>query len=362
MGEEMAMWRPFIKNGITTLVLLILTGCASIGPQSVTIDRFDYNKAISDSWKEQTLLNIVKIRYMDMPLFVDVASIVSGYTLQSSVNIGGHIKTDGLQGDFANLGASGTFTDRPTITYQPITGQQFNKSFMTPIPPGAILFLVQTGWPADLIYTVTVDSVNGLRGRVSGGSNARPGDPKFFRMVELMRKIQKSGVIGMRIIKGNDNQETTVMFFHKQNIPPEIAEAQQELSGLLGLQPGVQDVQVAYGLIPRNDEEMAMLTRSMMQIMVELATQINVPPEHIAEGRTIPRMPWADGDDYLIRIDHSKEKPDDAFVAVKYRDYWFYIDDRDLISKRTFTFLMVLFSVTETGGREGLPLVTIPAG
>ena len=100
----------------------------------------------------------------------------------------------------------------------------------------------------------------------------------------------------------------------------------------------------------------------MMQIMVQLATQINAPPEHISEGRTIPRMPWVDGDDYLIRIDHSKEKPDDAFVAVKYRDYWFYIDDRDLISKRTFTFLMILFSVTETGGREGLPLVTIPAG
>jgi hypothetical protein len=358
----MAMWRLFIKNSITTLVLLILTGCASIGPPSVTVDRFDYNTAISKSWKEQTLLNIVKIRYMDMPLFVDVASIVSGYTLQSSVNLGGHVSTDGLQGDYANLGASGTFTDRPTITYQPITGQQFNKSFMTPLPPGAILFLVQTGWPADLIYTVTVDSVNGLRGRVSGGSSARPGDPKFFRMVELMREIQKSGVIGMRIIKGQDNQDTTIMFFHKQNIPPEIAEAQQELASLLGLQPGIQDVKVAYGLIPRDDKEIAMLTRSMMQIMVELATQINAPPEHIAEHRTIPRMPWADGDDYLIRIDHSKEKPDDAFVAVRYRDYWFYIDDKDLKSKRTFTFLMILFSVTETGGREGLPLVTIPAG
>jgi len=33
-----------------------------------------------------------------------------------------------------------------------------------------------------------------------------------------------------------------------------------------------------------------------------------------------------------------------------------------LIPKKTFTFLMILFSLTETGGKEGLPQVTIPTG
>jgi hypothetical protein len=47
---------------------------------------------------------------------------------------------------------------------------------------------------------------------------------------------------------------------------------------------------------------------------------------------------------------------------VNYRNHWFWIDDRDFKSKRTFAFLMVLFSLTETGGKEGLPLVTIPSG
>ena len=363
MGEEMAMWRPFIKNGITTLVLLILTGCARIGPHSVTTDRFDYNKAISDSWKEQTLLNIVKIRYVDMPLFVEVASIVSGYTLQSSVNLNGRVMPESVvQGDFVDLGTSATFTDRPTITYTPITGQQFNKSFMTPIPPGAILFLMQSGWPADLIFPITVDSINGLRGRVSGGFNARPSDPGFARYVQLLRKIQQSGAVGMRIIKGNDQKETTIMFFHRKNISAEIQDALQEISTLLGLQPQAQEVKVGYGLIQKDDTEIAMLTRSMMQIMIELSTQINVPQEHITEGRTIFSKFMGDEDNYLIRVHNSREKPENGFVAVKYRDYWFYIDDRDLISKRTFTFLMILFSVTETGGKEGLPLVTIPAG
>jgi hypothetical protein len=221
--------------------------------------------------------------------------------------------------------------------------------------------MIQSGWNAKLIYPLTVDSVNGLRGRVSGGSNARPGDPKYFRMVELMRKIQKSGVMGMRIIKGEDDRDTTVMFLHKQNLPKEVAEASKELTNLLGLRPGIQDVKVRYGLIPRDDTEIAMTTRSLLQILIELATQINAPQEHVTEGRTVPSMSWGD-ENSLININHSTEKPEDAFVAVKYRDYWFYIDDRDLKSKTTFTFVMILFSVTETGGKEGLPLVTIPAG
>ena len=299
-----------------------------------------------------------------MPLFLDVASIVSGYTVVGSVNLGGTLSSeDAVQGDFLSLGTAGKFTDRPTITYAPITGQQFNKNFMTPIPPGAVLFLIQSGWPADLIYRITVDSINGLRSRVSGGLNARRGDPKFNRLVQLIRKIQLSGAIGMRIVKGEEEQDTTVMFFHRKNIPQEINEAREEVSMLLGLRPGVGDIKVVYGLIPKDDTEIAMLTRSMLQIMVELATQVDVPPRHVEDGRTIPSIPRDEGDDgYLIRINNSKEKPDDAFVAVKYRDYWFWLDDRDIQSKRVFAFLMILFSLTETGGQEGLPLVTIPAG
>ena len=56
------------------------------------------------------------------------------------------------------------------------------------------------------------------------------------------------------------------------------------------------------------------------------------------------------------------QRPADALVLVPYRGGWFWIDDRDMASKRTFALVMIFSTLSETGGREGLPLVTIPAG
>jgi hypothetical protein len=64
----------------------------------------------------------------------------------------------------------------------------------------------------------------------------------------------------------------------------------------------------------------------------------------------------------LLAVQHGPSKPADAFTAVSYRDRWYWIDDRDFASKRTFAYLMLLFSITESSGEQGLPLVTIPAG
>ena len=50
-----------------------------------------------------------------------------------------------------------------------------------------------------------------------------------------------------------------------------------------------------------------------------------------------------------------------AFVKIHYRDIWFWIDDRNLKSKRTFSFMMMLFTSTDTGRKENLSLITIAA-
>jgi hypothetical protein len=62
-----------------------------------------------------------------------------------------------------------------------------------------------------------------------------------------------------------------------------------------------------------------------------------------------------------VRIRSSKEKPTDAYAAVRYHGYWFWIDDGDLRTKRALTAVVFFFTLAETGAQERLPLVTIPA-
>jgi len=99
--------------------------------------------------------------------------------------------------------------------------------------------------------------------------------------------------------------------------------------------------------------------------MVELGGGIQVPVEHAADQRTYPTSPEpAAGPETLpplVRIQSGRSAPGEAFAAVKYRDHWYWIDDRDFRSKRIFTFLMVLMTLAEKEEKAPPPVVTIPA-
>ncbi|MGB5305102.1 MAG: hypothetical protein WBO57_02565 [Gammaproteobacteria bacterium] len=302
-----------------------------------------------------------------MPLFLEVASIVSGYSLESSVNLGGVTAEGDAIPNSLTLGTAGKYTDRPTITYAPITGSRFNKNFMTPVPPSAVLFLVQAGWPADVVLPIVLEAINGLRAQKSAGAGQRSGQGGYYRVIELFAQIQRSGAFGMRVVRAGE-EETTMLMIRRENVEPAIIAAADELADLLGMRRDVDEFSIVFSEVARDGTEIAMLTRSLLSIMVELAGQVGVPEQHVADGRTVPSLASANNSEgsseggRLIDIRSSTDKPDHAFAAVSYRDYWFWIDDRDFKSKRTFAYLMLLFSLTESGGREGLPLVTIPAG
>jgi hypothetical protein len=134
---------------------------------------------------------------------------------------------------------------------------------------------------------------------------------------------------------------------------------------MLGLDPKAREFRVVYGSIASNDKEIAMLTRSVLQVIVTLASGIEVPESHVAEKRTIPSLAEKNASGTpippIMRIRSSSQKPEDAFVAIPYRNYWFWIDDKDLGSKMLFSFLMFVMNLVDTGVKEGAPVVTIPA-
>ena len=358
-----------MKTTLTTLALasgLALTGCSSIGPGTVPRDRSDYSSSIGDSWKRQTLLNIVKLRYVDPPIFVDVGQIVAGYQFSTSANVGaGWASASSVTPNRAlTLGAQGLYTDRPTITYVPMTGNKFVKGLMTPLPPEAVFFTIQSGWPADAVLFASAASLNGLKNQETSITGVTPPDPDFLRVLQLLRKIQLSGAMSMRVQTDTQKNQTTLLTVRAKDVPPEIAECGREVRRLLRLDPDAQEFKLVFGSTPANNQEVAVITRSLMQQMATMCSQVEVPPEDVSQGRAAPGWEAVAGNTNVVRliqIKCSKTKPADAFVTVDYRNHWFWIDDRDLKSKRVFSFMMMLFTLADTGEKENLPLITIPA-
>ena len=337
---------------LALIVATLLSACTSIGPASVHRDRFQYADEIARSWKEQTLLNIVKARYADVPVFLDVGQIVSGYTVQGGASASGAIGLNSLAASILSLGGQGSWTDRPTITYTPLTGAQFNRNMMTPITPSAVLFTIEAGWAADLVFRLTVKSINGLN---SDG----PTREKYDRVATLLRELQLTQSFSMRVQGDPKSLQAVVFILQSRNLTEETKAQMRELRAILSLDPNKNELTVIFGVVQAKNDEIAIQTRSILQLLLTLAGNVEVPQTDISEGRVLPGTDLRAGGVGRMRIRYGRDKPADAIVCINYRDAWFWVDDRDIESKRTFALTMLLSTLTETDAREALPLVTI---
>jgi hypothetical protein len=342
-------------------------GCTHIGPKTIVADRLPYNEAIATSWKEQTLLNVVKMRYGDTPFFVDVPQITSGYTLQHQAAVNGGIfpPVNPLASFSQQLGLTtnlqGAYQDRPTISYQPQTGSQFIRNLTNPINPGSVLFLLQSGYPADLVFDLTVDSINGIRNRTVTGGKVRDADPEFARIVQALRKAQINGHVGIRVQHEKDKPDSVVMFFQDKFVDPELAAELAEVRRMLRLDPDRRDFRIVFGATAASPNEIAILSRSAFRILVELASYVEAPVEHQVRGIAPPIGVQSSGEPQPLRVLSGCKKPCDPFVAVCYEGHWFWVEKTDFHSKRTLNYILILLALADTGTKENLPVITIQA-
>lgn len=350
------------------MTVLVTGACSSIGPSTVPRDRADYSAAIGDSWKQQTLLNIVKLRYGDFPIFMEIAQVIAGYQLQTTVGAGisaqnyltSAVNVPAAVSGTAAVGA--TYIDRPTVIYAPLTGNDFIKKLMTPIPPAAVLFLLQSGYPATLVMPLVVDSINGVANESRRAAMDRPGDPEFVRLTQLIYELQRLNALQIRVERSKDNSEISVIGFPPTSVAPDVAAKVAEAGRILRLSRVGQGHQVRYGGWSGKGDEIAMATRSMLQIMVELGVLAQVPEGDIAGGKATPAgQPRADERPPLLNIASGTAPPADVHVAVQYKGRWFWIADNDIRSKSTFSSVMLLFSISDVGVRSPAPVVTVPA-
>lgn len=351
---------PSRLRPLLCLVLLGLASCASIGPATVRRDRLDYSEALAEAAKREILLNIVKLRYGDVPNLVSVSQLVAGYSLEGRVDLRSDFFRESF--DFSDdiaFGIGGTFSDRPTVTYTPIKGEDFVRVMLTPIPPGELIAMLAAGTPGDAVLGLGVQSINQRRNWTADAGGRI--DRAFDQILGLLEGLRADGLLGFRFdVQPTGRTAYLLLDQHGGELDPRA----ERLLSLLGLDPAGRSFPIRFGFGEGRPGEIRIYTRSLIEILGILGAQIEVPGADVADGRTYPTRATDEELQALpiVTVESSELPPFGAFVAVEYRGTWFHVDDSDFRSKRVFSVLMLILNLVENIGGQQLPVITIPSG
>src|SRR5215510_11487346 len=189
----------FRTGWIAPLLALLASGCTTgFGPRTVRSERPDYNQQIIRSADQEMLLNVVRLRYNDSPLFLELGGVVAQYSYDAALNAAGQISGSGPNS--ASVAAGLAYSEKPTITYTPLSGEEFATRMLAPIPLDAVMLFAQSGWSAERLLLVAVQRVNDLFNAptASGPTPDQAPDYEAFEdFAERFHRLQSAGLIGL---------------------------------------------------------------------------------------------------------------------------------------------------------------------
>lgn len=346
--------------------LLCFTGCATrLGPGTIRSAHRPYNDSVIETLNEQLLLNLVRLKYRDNPYFIEVSSITSQTSLTGTAAASG--KLPFLSSKLRDIGIGGgvEYIDNPVISFQPLQGEEFLEKLMSPIAMEALLRLSQSGWSISRVMRISVEQANYLHNAptASGPTPVKPPEYEDFKIVsEELRRLQQTN--GLDLVLEDDN---VAMIFDESRISSSDA---QRIRKSLGVDP-YSDSILFTNKPTRNraKNELYLQTRSLVGILFFLSHNVEVPQSDIDKG-LVTQTVNSDGTPFdwngvsgdLLRVHHSATPPSNAFVKIRYRNSWFYIEDNDLDSKSTFMLLNQLFNLLAGDVKKAAPVLTIPVG
>jgi hypothetical protein len=313
------------------------------------------------------LLNLVRLRYREVPVFLAVGSVITQYFYLGDFGTGvsfGKL-TEGASHEIINAKARMLYAERPTITYSPLAGQEFTQQLLTPIPSELLFSLVQSGWPPDQLLMMGLERLNHLENIHFGSvpsAESLEGLRTFNHVVQLLIELSRRRVLEMQ----SNNKETpnTRSFVFEQAQDDDTRALIDELKSMLGLDPDHSSFRVTNRLIGRNPDEITVRVRSLLTLMGFLSRGIEIPDTHIEEKRVEEMISPVDPELrsllFPLRIHSSVDRPADAFVAVRHYDHWFYIAHSDHMSKQAFSLLTYLFQMQAPQAQTLGPMITVP--
>jgi hypothetical protein len=311
-------------------------------------------------------------------------------------------------------------SNRPTISLTPADDGATVRRFLTPIPLDTLVFLARTSWPVSTILRLWVERINGVPNAVTASgppSHLVPDFARFRRIAELMqigqdselisvhseeRAVSVSGPLPQSAITASaaveaarnemeyrprrDGSMSWELVRKQQALVMELSERgaaspeMAELIRLLNLRPG----QRRYDVVTRGGgerdpqrepvppaDQLQIVPRSTAQVSFYLANGVEVPPEHLKAGLATAPV-GADGVVFDLReitrglfevhACQGHKPPATAYLAIRARGWWYYIDDRDQASKATFALMIQLGRLDLARQRPAGPTLTLPVG
>ena len=348
---DLMLRRQAFAGGTLLLVFAcVLTGCAAQGSKQVPIDRFDYNAAIATSANEQMLINLVRLRFGEVPTFLTVGSVITQYVWSGDVGVGGSTG-ESLGFPAWNVGGSANirYFERPTVTYTPLSGQEFAAQMISPVRADMVFSLVSSGWPPSELLTLTLQRINDVENRRFSALRAEQAEPSdtFARVVELIVELAKRNAIELVRSGASEREEMYLDFAITDD--PESRELIRELKGLLSLDDERSRYSVTRKIVGRTPGEITIRMHSLLELMGLLSGGVAAPGD--AAATMSP-----------LEVRCHAERPADSFVAVRYDGKWFDIARGDERSKRAFGLLIYLFQVQASQSQGAAPLITVPVG
>src|SRR5579885_3566461 len=125
---------------VLVLVAVWVGTCGCLGPKAVRYTRIKYNEVIRDTNDQQLLMNIVRLRYADSPVFIDLPTITSQFEVSGGGNyLGGYGNQAPRR---ASLGSGQmSLRDTPTLSYHPRDGRESAKALLTPLSADLFSFV-----------------------------------------------------------------------------------------------------------------------------------------------------------------------------------------------------------------------------
>ncbi|MEX3940391.1 hypothetical protein AB4Y44_12755 [Paraburkholderia sp. BR10937] len=341
---------------------LLGTACVHLGPTRLRADQVDYARALGDAKKRGILAAVIGLRYGDAPAFLSVSSIIAAYQFDSTAGATGNLGS-GAQPNYALATGNISWSNRPTFTFTPTTGEAFASAYIRPLAPELMMPLAEGGMPVDLLLRIGAQSIGGLQNGSALGGEGSAGSAGFFQLLQALRRLQLAGELNVES-RSENGKNTVYLALGATNSAqsPQVSADLARVRELLHLAADTRTYEVVYGPSAQGGNRIPMVTRSVLGILTNIGAQIQVPDAQVQSGATKPTVGLIGGETRPIIIVHQGPKaPADAYVAIEYEGTAYWVERADFDSKYAFTVLQNLMALAEAETSSKAPVVTIPA-